>query len=274
MKRQKVFISYAYEDAYFVPLAARLLEVHGLHPWYAQSHLRGGDLFAEKIGEELANSDVLVVIISESARASKWITAEITKFTTVKPKAPVIPVRLARIDLDEISPGLSKHQAVDFTGDLLAGFRDLLAALGRDFLSRNELGNRRSSDDRREGNDRRRFSVDHRLSVGLLVAYTRHTGKSIADDSPLCPGDIVSLRAPVIAELERYDYHDQRTGHEVSATTVVERAFDHARKLTESQGGLGSVAILGLLARHVLETYDVTMKNRRTAKRRRGNPSA
>ena len=62
MEHRKIFIAYAEDDRHFVALAAKLLEAHKHEPWYARSKLRGGEVFARKIDEELAASDALVVI--------------------------------------------------------------------------------------------------------------------------------------------------------------------------------------------------------------------
>lgn len=269
MKRRKIFISHARQDRRFVPLVAKLLEAHNHEPWFAEAKLRGGEPFAERIDEELAGSDVLVVVASAHAKSSKWVTAEIAKFLTANPEAPVIPLRLEPVELGEISPDLVRFQPIDFTECLLSGFRDTLGALGNDFLSKKELANRRSGDDRRSGEDRRRATAAQRLSMGLLVTYARHAGSDMNTGSCLTPGDVEMLWQPAREELVRYEYTDRKTEAEVPVDDVLELALIHARQTIRSSGSMDAVQALRLIGRQVCDRHEVRMLDRRRADRRK-----
>jgi hypothetical protein len=275
MTRKKIFISHVLEDSYIVPLLDRLLELHGHAPWYAQSDLRAGELFHEKIEEELAGSDVLIVVASRRTLSSAWVTTEVAKFRALKPLAPVIPIvldDLPKKSLNRISPGLSDVHAISFRDCLLDGFQKLFAALGRDFLSRRELSNRRVGPDRRGAVDRRAASVRQRLSMGLLVTYTRETGRSVAEATRLTARDLEALRQPLLRELSRYVYRCLRDRASVSVERVVETVLRYARGLLSEKSAMDAVELLRLLAAHVCGEYEVRMIERRERVRRREDP--
>lgn len=266
--RQRIFISYATEDDHFVPLAAKLLEVHDHRVWFAQAKLRGGELFKQRIDEELAAAHVLIVVVSRNAH-TPWVPKEIATFKARRPDGLIIPLRLDSTHLSTISPDLPDHQAVDFRKCLLSGFQALFGALGNDFLSKKELANRRSGDDRRSGRDRRQASVQQRVSIGLLVTYTRETGKSVGQVRSLSPGDLEPLEKPLGAELRRYTFCDPRSNQEIEPSVVLAEALEAVRKRMSLKGPMDAVEALRTIAEHTCAAYDVRIVQRREGRRRR-----
>jgi hypothetical protein len=72
------FISYASEDKaeIAVPLA-EILQSEGLHVWFDKFELRPGDSISQSIEEGLANSNVGIVILSQTSLRKNWTKYEV-----------------------------------------------------------------------------------------------------------------------------------------------------------------------------------------------------
>lgn len=270
MTPKKVFISHASADDYVVPLLDRLIDLHGDESWHATSDLRGGDLDCETI-QHLQRADTLVVVVSQGTPRSPWVADEVARFRTLKPTALVIPLVLddfPKEDLGRISPELVGIPAVCCNPGLLEGFRDLFGALGRDFLSKSELRDRRRIQGRRLGIERRMTSAHQRLAIGLLITYTRKTGQDIGKATHLSVGDLDALRPTVLHELSRYSYHHRDRHIDVSSELVLDAALHHVRTNLIRCGAMDSVQALRMVAVYIGEQYQVGMNERRERTRR------
>ena len=273
MARTKIFISHASEDSFLVPLLDKLFEIHGLDSWYATSDLRGGDLFRESISEQLAKSSVLVVLLSRQSLSSTWVTTEISQFRAHNPSSRIIPLVLddfPRERLGEISPYLTGVHAIACAGSLLDGFTQLFSALGHEFLSRKALANRRLIGDRRRGRDRRTRDVLQRLTVGLIITYTRQTGNAPHGIPALAPGDLAAMWLAVAEELTRYSFVDPRTHMELPLEHVLDAAKQHVRATFDPESPEDVSSVLQRVASFVGHGYVVTMRERRKVPRRGG----
>jgi hypothetical protein len=272
MIRKKIFISHASPDGAIAPLLARLLELHGHEPWFAQADLRAGDHFDAQMQDELASADTLIVIVSRHTAASTWVITEVAKFRALETSGDILPYIVddfPRSDLDRISPGLSRAHAIDGRRSMLEGFERLFAALGNDFLSRRELTDRRRASERRTGQDRRTAGARQRLSLGLLVTYTRRSGKSVSESTRLTARDLDALREPALEELSRYAFRDPHRREDVSPERALARAFDCVTALIGGSGSMDAIEVLRRIATNVCDSYDVRPADRRRRERRR-----
>jgi TIR domain len=73
----KIFISYAEPDQVFAKDLARRLSQEGLAVWNPHEELSPGDNWASEIGEALAQSDAVLVLLSPDSVGSEWVRHEI-----------------------------------------------------------------------------------------------------------------------------------------------------------------------------------------------------
>lgn len=99
-----VFLSYSSEDA---PAAQRICEAlrsAGIHVWFDQSELRGGDAWDHKIRRQIHDCALFIPIISEQAQARpegyfrlEWDLADQRSHRIGRSKAFIVPVCIDRI---------------------------------------------------------------------------------------------------------------------------------------------------------------------------------
>src|SRR5215469_6217655 len=77
-RQRRVFLSYAQADKDVARQIADALRGSGLHVWFAEWELMPGDSIAERIDAGLSSSDVLVVLLSPAALASRWVEQELS----------------------------------------------------------------------------------------------------------------------------------------------------------------------------------------------------
>lgn len=73
----KVFLSYSHRDDALASRLAKDMESEGVSVWYGGRDNLPGDNWAEKIGQALADSDVMVVLISAGALQSSSVRRDI-----------------------------------------------------------------------------------------------------------------------------------------------------------------------------------------------------
>jgi len=77
IKKMRVFISHASEDADLARALAKHLSKMGLEAWSSDADVLPGENWAAKISEALDHSEVMVVLMSPAAVKSKWVREEI-----------------------------------------------------------------------------------------------------------------------------------------------------------------------------------------------------
>ena len=109
----KVFISYGRDGSYGQNLATEAqqqLQAAGFEVFRDVTGLNGGDVWYSKLELELESSDVVVLIVSEKIRKSKWVHNEISMAEEIG--LPVIPVFAETV---RIPLWLRHLQALDFS---------------------------------------------------------------------------------------------------------------------------------------------------------------
>ena len=96
-----VFLSHSSTDK---PIARRIrdeLEAEGLQVWLDEVEIRVGHSIPNKLASGLDSADVLCLLVSKEALASKWVMREYHTFLhkSMKDDRPIIPCRLDTSDI-------------------------------------------------------------------------------------------------------------------------------------------------------------------------------
>jgi hypothetical protein len=123
-----VFLSHSSTDK---PTARKIrdeLEDKGVRVWLDEVEIRVGHSIATKIENGLNSADVLCLLISKGALASKWVMREYQAFLhkSMKDDRPIIPCRL---DTSEMPTLISDIKYADFSGGFESGMSALLGAV-------------------------------------------------------------------------------------------------------------------------------------------------
>ncbi|UJS24962.1 SUMF1/EgtB/PvdO family nonheme iron enzyme [Thiothrix winogradskyi] len=122
----KAFISYARDGSYGENLATEIqqqLQAAGFAVFRDVIGLKPGDVWYHKLEFELESSDVMVLVVSEKVRTSKWVHNEVSMAEEIG--IPVIPVLAEKVRY----PLWLRHlQSLDFCGAV--DWSLLLGALG------------------------------------------------------------------------------------------------------------------------------------------------
>lgn len=91
-----VFISYSKDDAPQAEQICQLLGKEGIHCWIAPRDVSPGKPYGEQIIQAISDADALVLVLSPSANASRFVRSEVERgFSKGK---SVIPIRLERVE--------------------------------------------------------------------------------------------------------------------------------------------------------------------------------
>ncbi|MFV8163706.1 toll/interleukin-1 receptor domain-containing protein [Mycobacterium sp. 134] len=113
----RVFISYAHEDRDLACITFDALQKASFEPWWDSDALRGGDLWDERIRDELDVTDFTLVLYSPalSRKTDSYVNKEIAlaRERARKVRGPcLIPLRTADIATEDIISELSEYQAM------------------------------------------------------------------------------------------------------------------------------------------------------------------
>lgn len=124
----KVFISHSSADKPFVRRLSNAIEASGYQTWLDEKELVPGDPLAKRISEAIDRARVVLVVVSSSSIASRWLAFELNHATDrmVKGECRVIPVVVEKVPLPPEVAGLLY---ADFTGDFDLPLKSVLTAL-------------------------------------------------------------------------------------------------------------------------------------------------
>lgn len=91
------FISYASHDQHFVELLYQDLRKEGVFCWYAPESLKAGEKFPASITEAVQSREKVLVVLSASSLASKWVEKEVVLARQKEGKGNqevLLPIRL------------------------------------------------------------------------------------------------------------------------------------------------------------------------------------
>lgn len=131
--KRHIFISHSHHDAEVARLIADDFRDRGLPCWLDQARLRVGQLYDERIGDAIANSGVVLVLVSRAAAASDYVKHEIT--AAVTRKIPIAPIFLEKVPKEDLKAPLDfsemRVHALNFTdGKVQENLPRLAAEIG------------------------------------------------------------------------------------------------------------------------------------------------
>lgn len=91
----EVFISYRHDSDYNYNYAEQLFELLKLNEidaWFAPKDIFSGEDFTERIGENLKEADVLILVLSKEAMESRWVKKEVVG--AVNQDKYIIPIQI------------------------------------------------------------------------------------------------------------------------------------------------------------------------------------
>lgn len=125
-----MFLSHSSHDKALVRRVAKDLVQRGIGVWLDEKDIRTGNRIVESLQEGLEVTDALILFLSKSSVASKWVETEwgARLFQDhVDRKSTIIT---AMVEDCEIPYLLRQQKYVDFRGDYLAGLNSLVLSIG------------------------------------------------------------------------------------------------------------------------------------------------
>lgn len=104
-----VFVSYAHEDEEFVTQLHGKLSEAGVDVWQDVHDIRTGDNWGEEINDAIANSVLLILVLSAASARSQYVTYEFAFATGAR--IPVLPVLIGS---GKFHPHIRAMQMIDF----------------------------------------------------------------------------------------------------------------------------------------------------------------
>jgi hypothetical protein len=131
-----VFLSYARRDQTFVDRLVAALEARGVNVWVDREDIPGGAAWESAIGEALAASSAVLVVLSPACAASEYVPRELS--LAEKYDRPIVPILHEPWESEPDAPGVKRIefqlaglQYVDFSSQSFEQALDaLLRALG------------------------------------------------------------------------------------------------------------------------------------------------
>ena len=117
-----VFISYSHQDKRIARRIVRRFTAHGINTWIDEEQLRFGSALTTSIRKHIEAADIVIVIATKAAAASKWVAMELGFATDCgKNIAPLLVESVAEYQL------FRNHLGVDITS--LHTFEEVLHRL-------------------------------------------------------------------------------------------------------------------------------------------------
>jgi len=136
IRRDKGFVSYSSKDRVEVLKRVSVIDAAGLNLFFDQVNLKAGEIFEERIHDEVDDCDVFLLFWSRHAADSPWVKAETERAVKRQPPGKNINPRIAPIPLEDewIRPPPSLEGKIHFR----SAFHDALMASLRESERRNE----------------------------------------------------------------------------------------------------------------------------------------
>ena len=134
---REIFLSHSSADRAFTTRVADVLRRHGVPVWFSDANILGAQQWHDEIGAALGRCDWLVLVLSPSSVASRWVKRELL-FSLQQDRfdGHIVPVLYRPCDHAELSWTLASLQMVDFQNDFDEGCADLLRVWGIGYAPR------------------------------------------------------------------------------------------------------------------------------------------
>jgi hypothetical protein len=136
----KVFLSHSWHDNAFVRLFREDLEAAGVEAWVDEVRLKVADPLPIEIANALANSDYVLVFLSQHSIESRWVQKEMSIATSLEISGTQVHLLPIRLDDSAVPPLLADRLYADFRNPSQydSEFRNILGRLNPDALPRRE----------------------------------------------------------------------------------------------------------------------------------------
>ena len=132
MEGKYVFISYKVEDSDDAVWVKETLESNGIQCWMAPDSIPGGSSYATEIENAIMNCTAFVLVLSERAQNSKWVSKEVDRAINYGKR--VMPFTLDNSPLTgDFAFYLSNVQRYDATTDKLAATQTMIEDIREEF---------------------------------------------------------------------------------------------------------------------------------------------
>ncbi|TAK12643.1 MAG: toll/interleukin-1 receptor domain-containing protein [Anaerolineae bacterium] len=122
--KPKIFFSYSRREAPFVNDLTDQLEDNGYPVWLDYRSMAPGKPWAEQIEAGIRESDVILLVVSDAAMASKWVEKEWRSMLTYNKR-----VILILFEANALPPELEGFEWVDFRGNYKKALAELFSQL-------------------------------------------------------------------------------------------------------------------------------------------------
>lgn len=124
-----VFLSHSSKDKKFIRRLAADLESHGIGVWLDEQQIHVGDSINDKISQGLADSDYLLIVLSEDSVNSEWVKKELNSMMMQEiqaKKVKVLPIKLSNCTIPYL---LADKKYADFMVSYADGLKEVLRAV-------------------------------------------------------------------------------------------------------------------------------------------------
>lgn len=135
-----VFLSHSWHDNPFVTLFREDIEAAGVEAWVDEIRLKLADPLPMEIANALANSNYVLVFLSQHSIESRWVQKEISIATSLELSGKQVRLLPIRLDDSIVPPLLVDKLYADFRNawQYDSEFRKVLGTLNPDALPRQE----------------------------------------------------------------------------------------------------------------------------------------
>jgi hypothetical protein len=141
--RPRVFISYAREDGRLAAQVCDALQKSNFEPWLDRQSLDGGDVWNERIEDELDNTDFVLVLYTPALcrKTDSYVNKEVAlaRDRALKVRGPfLIPLRTADIPAEDCIPELHEYNVMPLTTDHFEDdMKKVISDMRRNYQRRN-----------------------------------------------------------------------------------------------------------------------------------------
>jgi hypothetical protein len=122
------FVSYSFQDSNTVENIRKGLEEKGIKTWVSESQIKGGGLIVEEIESAMAQSDIVLLVLSNKSIRSNWVKLEMQTAIMMEMEGllNVIPLKIDDCDVPLL---LRSKLVVDLSEDFDTGLVRLSEAI-------------------------------------------------------------------------------------------------------------------------------------------------
>jgi hypothetical protein len=261
---KNVFISFCEKDAYFVDLLIAILEHHRINTWCSMKDIPPGSEFRIYIDKGLKDAEAMIVVVTQNAVSSKWMTKELATYQERNRDGKIIPLLLDHTKPDLVLDRLSDYQYINFADNYLNGFESLIKCFNKEFLAIEE---KRKSADRRENErraigERRSAPMAQRFRKGFWKAYANKLSDSKFEEIPISVHSMHKIIDILENEAGKYNYVDIN-GEINNSRQVLEKALDFLLEEWRMHGMMKAIYIVEAFAEYLCQNYKPQLKNER-----------